>query len=408
MRGYKGGKTGAGILRVLVPAIFVTAVLLASPAAAFSKAPADSVSPAKGGVIFEGMPWVIKSEGEPVACVRSRKEAESVLFGLRLRYAKTVSAQLTAEVKEDITIERAEPKAYKRWEVMSVTDAVKSIARRCGADDPASDPAPDPVITVVTKKAVKDEKPIKQPVKVIRRKDLPAGEIKVKEKGKSGAEETVSEVTLENGSVRDVEEIESRTAALPEQAVVYEGIAPGAAERGEMVIDCAVRFLGTRYVWGGNDLREGIDCSGFTKAIYAMFGVDLPRHSSAQAEYGTEVAYEEARAGDIICYDGHVALYIGGGRIIHATPGQVQFGEDAAYRKILTVRRIFPEADKSLYEDDTDPETVEDPEAIIKETAPNDNEAAQAAAKERDDARAARRRAVEKKAEAMIEKELDQ
>ena len=254
----------------------------------------------------------------------------------------------------------------------------------------------------MSKKNVSEERTVARSVKVIKRSDMDAGEIKVKKKGADGTEHTVSEVTIENGSVAGVEEVETKATAEPESAVVYEGTAPDATEKGEMVIDCAVRFLGTKYVWGGNDLRSGIDCSGFTKEIYAMFGVNLPRHSSAQAEFGTEVAYEDARAGDIICYDGHVALYIGEGKIIHATPGEIQFGENAAYRPIVSIRRIF-----------TDEEKIEGKtadqlnfEELIGNVAPNDNTAAEESSSERDKRRQLKTREDERLAREKIEKEL--
>ena len=343
-------------------------------------------------------PWVVKADGRTVACVSGRKEAFSVIFGLKLMYADSVSEQLTAELKEKITIERAPQKAYRTGEVVTAPEAVRAIAKSSERKSGDAKPA----VTVVSKKNVSEERTVARPVKVIKRSDMDAGVIKVKKRGADGTEHTVSEVTIENGSVAGVEEVETKATAEPESAVVYEGTAPDAKEKGEMVIDCAVRFLGTKYVWGGNDLRNGIDCSGFTKEIYAMFGVELPRHSSAQADFGTEVAYEDARAGDIICYDGHVALYIGEGKIIHATPGEIQFGENAAYRPIVSVRRIF-----------TDEEKIEGKtadqlnfEELIGKVTPNDNTAAEESSSERDKRRQLKTREDERVAREKIEKEL--
>ncbi len=89
--------------------------------------------------------------------------------------------------------------------------------------------------------------------------------------------------------------------------------------RGSAVVQYAKRFLGNPYVYGGNSLTSGTDCSGFTKLVYAHFGYGLPRSSSAQRGVGRRVSMSNLKAGDLILYSGHVAIYIGGGRIIHAS-----------------------------------------------------------------------------------------
>ena len=87
---------------------------------------------------------------------------------------------------------------------------------------------------------------------------------------------------------------------------------------GQAVVDYAMQFVGNPYVWGGTSLTNGADCSGFVQAVYANFGVAMPRTSSAMRSAGTEVSYSEAVPGDVVCYEGHVAIYIGGGQMIHA------------------------------------------------------------------------------------------
>ena len=98
-------------------------------------------------------------------------------------------------------------------------------------------------------------------------------------------------------------------------------------------------------MYGGNSLTNGIDCSGFTQKVYAHFGFSLSRTSYSQRSEGREVSYEEIEPGDIICYDGHVALYIGGGLIVHASNSKPypQGGikvSNALYRDYITIRRI--------------------------------------------------------------------
>lgn len=88
---------------------------------------------------------------------------------------------------------------------------------------------------------------------------------------------------------------------------------------GSAVVSYAKKFLGNPYVYGGNSLTRGTDCSGFTKLVYAHFGYSLPRSSSAQRSAGKRVSMSNLKAGDLILYSGHVGIYIGGGRIIHAS-----------------------------------------------------------------------------------------
>lgn len=90
------------------------------------------------------------------------------------------------------------------------------------------------------------------------------------------------------------------------------------------IINYAYQFLGNPYVYGGNSLTNGIDCSGFCKQIYAAFGYSLPRTSSAYPNAGTRINYKDAKPGDILVYryndgSGHVAIYIGNGKIVHAS-----------------------------------------------------------------------------------------
>lgn len=112
---------------------------------------------------------------------------------------------------------------------------------------------------------------------------------------------------------------------------------------GQAVANYACQFVGNPYVYGGSSLTNGTDCSGFVMSVYAAFGIGLPHSSSALRSVGYEVSTSEMQPGDIICYSGHVAIYVGNDTIVHAsTPSSgIKYTSPAAYKSIICVRRIF-------------------------------------------------------------------
>lgn len=110
---------------------------------------------------------------------------------------------------------------------------------------------------------------------------------------------------------------------------------------GKQIANYACQFIGNPYVSGGTSLTSGADCSGFTYRVFADFGYSLPRTSTQQRSAGTGVSYDEAQPGDLICYEGHVAIYIGNNLIVHASSSRTGIKiSNAQYKTILSVRRI--------------------------------------------------------------------
>lgn len=122
------------------------------------------------------------------------------------------------------------------------------------------------------------------------------------------------------------------------------GTASDTMSKGDEVISYALRFVGNPYRWGGTSLTNGADCSGYIMSIYRHFGKSLPHSSRAMRGCGTRVSsLRKAKPGDIICYNGHVALYMGNNKIVHASNPRdgIKISSNASYRPIITIRRIF-------------------------------------------------------------------
>lgn len=113
------------------------------------------------------------------------------------------------------------------------------------------------------------------------------------------------------------------------------------SELGKKIAMYGCQFIGNPYVMGGTSLTNGADCSGFIFRIYSDFGYSIPRTSYSQRSVGTEVTLANAQPGDIVCYSGHVGLYVGGGYIVHASTKKTGIKiSKATYRSILSIRRV--------------------------------------------------------------------
>ena len=114
--------------------------------------------------------------------------------------------------------------------------------------------------------------------------------------------------------------------------------------KGHQVVNYALQFVGNPYVWGGTSLTNGADCSGFVMKVYEAFGVkNLPHSSYKLRTVGYAVSAADVQPGDIICYSGHVAIYMGDGMIVHASSKKdgIKISYNWQYKQVLAIRRIF-------------------------------------------------------------------
>ena len=167
------------------------------------------------------------------------------------------------------------------------------------------------------------------------RKAAEAAEAKLREEAKKREEQQKAAETAAASAQNAESTAQESAAAAP--AVTQ------ASSLGQAVANYAVQFVGNPYVYGGTSLTNGTDCSGFVMSVYKNFGVSLPHSSSADRKVGYAVnGLANAQPGDIICYSGHVGIYIGNGQIVHASTEKTGIKiSSASYRKVLAVRRIF-------------------------------------------------------------------
>jgi cell wall-associated NlpC family hydrolase len=301
-------------------------------------------------------PFVIKAGAIELAVVESSSAAEQVMATFQNAFLAEGSEVVSFETEPFLNIAKKDmERAGGPVDVMSQPEAVNALLSACKGVNPL-------MSTTLTEQLVQS-KSIAH--KVVKKKTdkLTVGTKEVETKGVNGKKATVLLVTKVNGKVTASTEIKETVVKKPVTEVILIGTKPlpvatyssaysspaistsskaVAGTTGADVVAYAKRFLGNPYQYGGTSLTNGTDCSGFTMSVYAHFGVYLPHSSYAQRSYGTPVSYSNAKPGDLMFYSGHVAIYIGGGKIIHASTERtgIIIGS-ATYRTILGVRRIL-------------------------------------------------------------------
>lgn len=291
--------------------------------------------------IYTLTPYAITAGDQTICIAASREAAEQAISDSYQKIsgddARVISARSNLKTKKE------------------------SLSKRSEID---SDPA-----SVIAAKAAEENTPVKTRINVSRyiNEDsdpevvyeaddtMLAGQSEVVSEGKSGGiEKEISEVIVDGKSESEVEVTSSTTSesepkvikkgtkGLPEgeDYETYEGYP--VCQSGQDIADTASEYVGkVPYVYGGKDLKTGVDCSGFVMAVYALYGIDV---SYPLEEEGISVPYSEAEPGDILCFPGHFGIYIGNGRMVHAPrPGKNVSYSSIGGWKIKDVRRIVTE-----------------------------------------------------------------
>ena len=169
--------------------------------------------------------------------------------------------------------------------------------------------------------------------------DFVRAESKAEEEARLAKEEAARKAAQE-AAAKAVAKNKTKGSAKSSSGASYSAAGSGT---GASVANFALQFVGNPYVYGGTSLTNGADCSGFVMSVYRNFGVSLPHSSGGDRSVGYDVGgLANAQAGDIVCYSGHVGIYIGNGQIVHASTAATGIKvSNANYRNVVAVRRIF-------------------------------------------------------------------
>jgi len=336
--------------------------------------------------------WDVKVGNETVAVFATEEEGAAVVQEIENRYVKEGAEVQSVEVTPPLAVVET---TYKKKEAPALTEKPKAVAehllkgekeevtyqvrdgdtiweiaykndltldeiKKMNPDLDLESIYPgdklvfselDPIVDVTVVQRLTSIKKI--PFKTVERKSskITMGSTKVKQKGRAGKQRVTELITSVNGKNTKVVVEQKTVLRRAKKQIVLVGTGPASLKKdgrtyngnGQAIADYALQFVGNPYSYGGTSLTNGADCSGFVLAVYRHFGISLPHDADAMVNYGRSVSVSEAAPGDIVCYSGHCAIYIGGGQIVHA----IDYGYDIGItglnysgKPVLDVRRL--------------------------------------------------------------------
>ncbi|MBO6297574.1 MAG: C40 family peptidase [Lachnospiraceae bacterium] len=247
-------------------------------------------------------------------------------------YAKQIRAQ-NAEIKrlEEEARRKAEEEARRRAEEEARRKAEEEAKRL--AEELARKQAEEEARRLAEEQARKQAEEDRKQIEEEARRQVEEDEKKASEAARESAESSVAE-SRETGTIT------TTGSATYDISSIY---AANGGDTGKSIAAFACKFIGNPYVAGGTSLTNGADCSGFVFSVYKEFGYKVPRTSYALRSAGKEVSgIDSAQPGDVICYPGHVGIYIGNGMIVHASTERSGIKVSRAnYREYVAIRRII-------------------------------------------------------------------
>lgn len=298
-------------------------------------------------------PYSMLIDGTEVMLVKSRREGIDALAKAVEVYTPEGTTTKTVTYDKKITFEEKEIKPFKKLRtVLSEDEAAQRIIDKNMSESPLF------TATVISEKY--KEKEIEPGVTFKYDDDMDIFDYKVVKEGQEGIKRTRYEWLTENGEVVSKEKKETETTAEPVKAVVKTGfdetpkdlkwedydkfqkevqVVKADSIVGDKMVEYGKEHLGAPYKVGGKSYKTGIDCVQFVRDVYRQFGINLPGKRSALAHVGKGVSLKNAKPGDIVYYGNHVAMYIGNGKIIHATHKGISI-RNIGYRHYSTIRHI--------------------------------------------------------------------
>ena len=334
-------KTNKAKIAVAAAAVVAVAAMVVSGLTAPYAVYAD------GREIYD--PCVVKAGDNELFLVGDKQTGEKVIEAVIDSYSPEGAQINSITVDQKITVE---DKKLKRREdvpmVLTEEEAVDYVLTMNASEQPLFS------VTINAEKGAVAE--VAAPKVYEETGDMYQGETKVKSKGEAGSQVVTNEIISVNGNVLTSSVVNTAVVKEATNTVVYKGTKAitkdtlradysgrlmGSGD-GAVIASYACQFRGNPYVYGGTSPEYGADCSGFVQTIYKRFGISLPRTATAQSYCGKGVSYSQAKPGDLICYSGHIGIYIGGGQIIHAsTPaGGIRIASAHSPGAIVAVRRI--------------------------------------------------------------------